>query len=48
MSRIVTTQAREGIETAVFGLLGILRDVTTQAREGIETTERRNRMTDEM
>ena len=33
----VTTQAREGIETAVLITVGLDVAVTTQAREGIET-----------
>ena len=33
----VTTQAREGIETLVKGVLKWTIQVTTQAREGIET-----------
>ena len=34
----VTTQAREGIETARSGAQVPAKTVTTQAREGIETT----------
>ena len=33
----VTTQAREGIETIIFGVSNSDTLVTTQAREGIET-----------
>ena len=33
----VTTQAREGIETACRDWKELLQQVTTQAREGIET-----------
>ena len=33
----VTTQAREGIETALQPFVSAFRAVTTQAREGIET-----------
>ena len=35
----VTTQAHEGIETAVLITVGLDVAVTTQAHEGIETTE---------
>ena len=36
-ARIVTTQAREGIETGSWSARGSRYSVTTQAREGIET-----------
>ena len=35
----VTTQAREGIETACHLVIGSHHQVTTQAREGIETVK---------
>ena len=37
--RLVTTQAREGIETYKLATAPNSNAVTTQAREGIETTE---------
>ena len=40
--RLVTTQAHEGIETAVEGYTGMRKAVTTQAHEGIETRDKSN------
>ena len=40
--RLVTTQAHEGIETAVEGYTGRRKAGSTQAREGIETRDKSN------